>query len=778
MHLGPTFQECSALLDPLANELFYERDSVCVNLTLENITSLLGYCSQIRDLELEGVFSKPMVWIGIYISIASLFCIVAMGADLLHGFRNRKFWFPCNYFTLNAASITMIAIAMKLPVDLTSLFESCLDQATKIGSMAFMCTMMANFIPSLASMENDTLLANVIGLAILVITVIVNICIQISTGAINDPDIVTHPTNINVLNYMVNSYVAISLWLLIILISSAITIPAFKQHLETKYQVTTKRTLYGQDSLASIVEKLNLYLRRYWVMAETGSPQFVMASNPLSIASDIICVFSFISYIVLMYYTIPATMYSGSAYDRNGKLIYRLSSGKESDYKWSMYFIAMTQSIGVVVGSIAPIFRCFMIINFESFTKQNKNQFMIFKVEKYWIQKLGEWKGGHLRPLSSRSKSRILALKLKNQFLGICIGTQKIIVVSSKMMGLIPVVFLICIMYCSYWWKSMMARLFVPSDTPKIDEINEDLWNYVLQLEDEMELGEGTLKRISNSIDQLIKKAEKKQQKNLLMLLEKYNGFSGVENFNNDQVPPLTSFKLVNSWSLPVVTMTCIAIALPNISKDKIDSLFKSVREGLLYTHLVEECLNNTCEYGNIRNATMTLWHEVEEKSIWLENTLETLAYRGKTSIEILQWFADKAEEIIMHIISTNKEVMENTPKKLILANSMYRITRTILLNYQSNVKPISEEELFALLSSMIADILCACFTNIPRVIMMKCHGSVIEKREASVKAAAKLFGSSKEVVKRLDTWVLPSIDPNKMPFIDEWNFHMKQSIP
>nr|XP_043633328.1 uncharacterized protein LOC122604506 [Erigeron canadensis] len=661
--MGSSAQHCYDILNPLVHEFYsVQRPVISVNLTLENVISLRGYCPQIRELEIENRYSKPMVWIGIYIALASLFCILAMGADLLHGFRNRKFWFPCKYFTLNAASITMIAITMKLPVDLSSFYETALDQATKLGSMAFMCTMMTNLMPSLASMDNKTLLANVIGLAILVITVIVNVCIQISTGAINDPKICSD-LSYNVMNYVIHRYVAISIWLLIMLISYAITIPACKEILEIKYQAARKRTSNGQDSLVSTVEKLNQYLRRYWVMAETGSPQFVMASNSLSISSGIICVFSLLTYIVLMIFTIHAIIAYGYS-----------SHARESDYQWSMYFIAITQSIGVVVGSIAPIFRCFTIVNFEMFTKQHKNQFMVFKVEKYWIQKLGQWKEGDASSLSSRSRSITLVFNLKNLFLDICIGTQKINVLLSKTMGLVPIVLLTCVMYCSCWWKSLLSRLFMSPDAPRIHEKNEDLRNYVLKLEDDAELGERTLKRISNSIDHLIKEAEKNQQKNLLMLLEKYNGFRGVENFDNDQVLPLTSIKLVNSWSLPVVTLTCIAIALPDICKDKVDSLFKSVGGGLLYTHLVDESLNNTCEYGNIRKATMTLWHEIEHKSMWLENTLETSAYKGKTSIEILQWFADKAEQIVMQIDTTNEEVIENTPKKLILGNSIHTL--------------------------------------------------------------------------------------------------------
>lgn len=58
--------------------------------------------------------------------------------------------------------------------------------------------------------------------------------------------------------------------------------------------------------------------------------------------------------------------------------------------------------------------------------------------------------------------------------------------------------------------------------------------------------------------------------------------------------------------------------------------------------------------------------------------------------------------------------------------------------------------ELFANLSSMIADILAACLTNLPRVIVMKCHENAIEKREASVEAAAQLLGETTQIINSL----------------------------
>ncbi|KAJ0744428.1 hypothetical protein HanPI659440_Chr10g0387471 [Helianthus annuus] len=81
------------------------------------MNKLYDICSIVDSWEVQGKYSEPMVLIGIYIATASLLCILAMAADLLQGFRNNKLWFPCKYFSLNAASITVITVAMKLPVD-------------------------------------------------------------------------------------------------------------------------------------------------------------------------------------------------------------------------------------------------------------------------------------------------------------------------------------------------------------------------------------------------------------------------------------------------------------------------------------------------------------------------------------------------------------------------------------------------------------------------------------------------------------------------------------
>ena len=127
---------------------FWQQLASCTNMTDEFVSSLriLVYQSY-----WQNKFNEPMLWIGIYIALAYLFCLLAMVADLLHGWWNIKLWFPCKYFTSNAASLTMIVVAIKLPMDLTNQSHD-----AKLGSLAFMCTMMTNLLPSLADEQQGT----------------------------------------------------------------------------------------------------------------------------------------------------------------------------------------------------------------------------------------------------------------------------------------------------------------------------------------------------------------------------------------------------------------------------------------------------------------------------------------------------------------------------------------------------------------------------------------------------------------------------------------------
>ncbi|KAJ0914579.1 hypothetical protein HanPSC8_Chr06g0240181 [Helianthus annuus] len=264
---------------------------------------------------------------------------------------------------------------------------------------------------------------------------------------------------------------------------------------------------------------------------------------------------------------------------------------------------------------------------------------------------------------------------------------------------------------------------------------------------------------------------------NLLKLLEKSIGFEGVETFDTDQIQSLLPVELENSWSLPIISLTCISIVIPNIDEEVVDNLFKSVEECLYFTGEVERCLNKASLY--IRRAGSILWlNYVKDNRKWLDTTLNRSAYEGKTPTDIIKSFARMAEDVMTKFNrGTNGEPLEKEklPWKVVAAHSMYRIAKTILHTYESNNMEIIEDELFSRLQGMIADILTACLTNIPRVIITKCRESEIENRVDNVWDAVHLFVRGTEIIKRLEMRELPNMDPEKMGFIDEWRLHFKQ---
>ncbi|CAH1424180.1 unnamed protein product [Lactuca virosa] len=485
------------------------------NVPNDLINSLRSYALIVYRSDRQNSFIEPMPWIGIYIAIASLFCTLAMVADLIHGLRNRKLWFPCKYSTLNAASLSIIAVAMKLPMDLSSLMPGDVDQFTKIGSMGFMYTMMANLLPSLATMDSKELFTNIIALVVLVITLVVNVCIQIKTGVVSNTEVEHRLGGDHYSNYLsfynqsiAIIYVAMILMLLMIHACSSIAILKSKQLLEVKYQAALKDQQLEPGRLT--VEKLKKHVSNYWIMAGTGNPQFMTACSATGSASGVVCALSTVLHVIIMLFTVGRT------------------KDYKSDYKWSMMVILIIQFIGSLLGTIAPLCRCFAALSFKLSIKWIWNSMKVFKVESYWTQKLFDLKQSSIPFFSCSRKFKFFVHNFEVLILGFCIGFQKAVVVACKIIGLIPVFIVICIFNCSCCWKWLKSMLIafgiVFVKTTEQHETNENFSHYVLQLQDDMELAEITMKRISKSFDRLIKKAE-------TTTLQSYEASKGIYRF-------------------------------------------------------------------------------------------------------------------------------------------------------------------------------------------------------------------------------------------------------
>ncbi|KAG8388707.1 hypothetical protein BUALT_Bualt02G0153400 [Buddleja alternifolia] len=485
------------------------------------------------DGHVQKQLEAPMPWIGIYIAAASLLCTLAMAADAFNGFRTKKFWFPSKFFSLSAASLTFLAIAMKLPVDLTTQMCDVTDRLAKLSSLVFLSTSMANFMTSLGSMANKDILMNVVALGVLVITVTVNVSIQLVEchpfGGSSDSD-----------GYAVHD-----------------TIPV-------RFQLR-------------VVDKIDSGHSDYWSNSWDDCPGFQMVHCHKQLEQ-----------------THRKCVHGRGILDSE-------DGGVETKLVVLQYWTSQEQK--------SPTVSCF------DYVKRSKMM---------------------------RSSS----------------GNHK--VVSEAITG------------------------------------------------------------------------KTQQPEDLLQLLRRSCNFSGVKEFDSHQILSLHSQDLPYCWSLPVATLTSIALALPNVDKQKSESLKKSVAEGLRYVKLVDKYLEKKEGLVDIRNAAEVVWIDVELYQKWQDNDLLEISLKGKSSMEILQKLGDKAEKTVLEFTRNVGDCLMknplNWPTNVIAAYSMYMISRTILPMAPHEENDKTGEKLFEQLSIMIADILAACLTNLAHVTTVKCHRIAIEK--------------------------------------------------
>ncbi|CAA3028473.1 uncharacterized protein LOC111400645 [Olea europaea var. sylvestris] len=571
-----------------------------------------NYCNDDYELREQKKLDSTMPWIGMYIAAASVVCAIAMAADAFCGFRNKRLWFPCKYFSLNATSLTLLAITLKLPVDITAFVLGNYDKIAWVCSPILMSTSMGNFMIALGSMNGNEILLNMTALGILIITVIVNICIRIIQ--MRDFDV------IEILGEAIAATVFMFLSL-VIFVSLSLTVPTTRIYLESKYNEMHKIVLDKEkvEWRKFTVDNLRLVVKKYWVMAVTGNPQFVIARSVFSATSGVMCLLIALT-LVEAHIRMP--------------IVYKGFGRVYSAYKWSIDWIIVTQSIGVAVGIIAPAFRWFTAASFKSSELGSKSFRDEFKIETYWIQSLVDWRERSLPIHFPHHKCRKLFQDAKWLILNFCIGVQILIVLVGKL-------FLLISALCLHHINTL--KLFI-NDAVKIKKRSEsgegtqlDLSKYVLLLEGEAEVPKRVLKNICNEVDKLMQKSKRKYPKNLIELLNKSTNFNGVREFDSNEIPRLNSAaEPPNCWSLPVVTLTSIAISLPNIPNDRVNQLVRCVGEGLLLLKLIEKSLDRNGALVNIRNAADVVWVEVELHRKWLDKDLHKSYLQGRTSGETL----------------------------------------------------------------------------------------------------------------------------------------------
>ncbi|KAL5718787.1 hypothetical protein ACHQM5_011654 [Ranunculus cassubicifolius] len=277
-------------------------------------------------LQGTGKYSDPVPVIGLYIVAASAVCALLMLYDIVHGFIKRKRWLPCKLFKLNSVTLSLIGVVVKLTVDLTTTMPSALDQLSKLVGTTCLCIYMCYIFPSIPDMNDST---NMFALSILVVTVIVNICIQLSTGVIA----LFFPEHVVVLCLML--VLLGILWRLVFVAKN-----------EKRDSVATGKSKFMVGkSRRTITRRIFLQrLKDCYLANFSVNPQFRACRKPdYSTVGDI----SFISLAILIQAAIQSIVLKKE----------NLCMGRSSDYRWSMAMIVVTQFVFIIIGSFASCFR-------------------------------------------------------------------------------------------------------------------------------------------------------------------------------------------------------------------------------------------------------------------------------------------------------------------------------------------------------------------------------------------------------------------------------------
>ncbi|KAK9131862.1 hypothetical protein Scep_011390 [Stephania cephalantha] len=267
-------------------------------------------------------YSSPVPVIGLYVAGANLVCLLLIALDMYAGFRDRKRWLPCRLFSLNSLTLTLIAIATKLPVDLTTAMPSAQDQLSKLTGTIFICICMGFFMPSLGSGTESECMSNMASLSILAITVFANICIQMHTGLVQ----LYHSEHIIILCCM-------------ILMLTTLWKDALDLDYDKRFSNDHIKEYFMSKGRGSLLRRLKVcFLYSY-----ESNPQLRRCRKNISPATCALCSIC----IVVLLKVILQSLVSKDL----------LFCQDVSDYGWSMWTIVLSQIVAILVGGSGTIIR-------------------------------------------------------------------------------------------------------------------------------------------------------------------------------------------------------------------------------------------------------------------------------------------------------------------------------------------------------------------------------------------------------------------------------------
>ncbi|XP_042478140.1 uncharacterized protein LOC122059428 [Macadamia integrifolia] len=276
------------------------------------------------------LYGSPVPLIGLYIAAATLVCFFCMTFDLVYGlFIRKRPFLPCKLFSMNSFTMTVLAVATKIPVDLTTSMPRAEDQLSKLTGTALLCTSLGFYMPSLGTMGTSERYGNLAALTVIVITMVVNVCMQLETGLI-------FAFAIEHITVMV-----CILLLLLLMWSSAIAFKGQKEWFKGLHGPKVSK----EAKNAKDVQGLRKLLVKLHLLNYTSNPQTLLCETSHHHAFGLLCTLS--SAIVLQ------AMIRSIAL----KNLSFCGTTDVSDYKWSIPMVIVAQFLTIVVGTFCIIYR-------------------------------------------------------------------------------------------------------------------------------------------------------------------------------------------------------------------------------------------------------------------------------------------------------------------------------------------------------------------------------------------------------------------------------------
>ncbi|OVA05143.1 hypothetical protein BVC80_8895g10 [Macleaya cordata] len=300
-------------------------------------------------------YASPVPAIGVYSALSTLVCFFCMLYDTYKGFCSKKLWFPCRAFPLNAFTLSLLSIATKLPVDLTTPMPRTQDQLSKLSSTTLMCICMGFFMPSLGIKQESECFWNMAGLSLLVVTVVADVSIQMFTGVI--------------FFFKVEHLIVLACMLLLLAVmwSSILDINQGKRVTLDQNRRLFERGITGKRDPETMIQRL----KWCYMYSFSSNPQFVLCQISHCATIGMLCIVCFVVLLVALSKTLDHKVSS--------------TFGGVSDYRWSVWIAVWIQFFTTSLGTITVGLRAFTLV-----THMNLGRFQLWNINMlkflpYWI---------------------------------------------------------------------------------------------------------------------------------------------------------------------------------------------------------------------------------------------------------------------------------------------------------------------------------------------------------------------------------------------------------